>query len=59
MAKELDLGNSEFTLGKANGEAMRKGVSSVSESKGYPQKFEHSKGSNDSILLNVLGGHRN
>ena len=36
-----------------------KGVTSVSESKGHPQKLENSKGSDDSSLLNVLRGHRN
>ena len=102
MAKELNLGNSKLTLGKANGEVMLpaetknlpevihvggevlgedqdiihvdkteekfiqnmvhhglKGVSSVSKPKRHPQKFEHSEGSDDGSLLNVLGGHRN
>ena len=36
-----------------------KGVSSVSESNGHPQKFKHSKGRDNSSLLNVLGGHMN
>ena len=36
-----------------------KGVSSVLKPKRHPQKFEHSKGSNDGSLLNVLEGHRN
>ena len=102
MVKELDLGNSKLTLGKANGEAMLpaetknqpevirmggevlgedqdtvhvdetegkftqnkvyhalKGVSSIAKPKRHPQKFDHSEGSDDGSLLNVLGGHRN
>ena len=36
-----------------------KGVSSISKPKRHPQKFIHSKESDNGSLLNVLGGHRN
>ena len=36
-----------------------KGVPSIREAIGHPQKLEHHEGGDNSHLKNVLGGHRN
>ena len=62
LAKDENVVNVDKTEGKLTQDKvhhMLKGVPSILEAKGYPQKLKHPNGGDYSLLLDVLRGHMN